>query len=57
LMHGDRHGVQIVPLGIADKIPAAAKQLLDKEQRLIALCHSADFTVEKLRAGVKKTIS
>jgi 4-hydroxy-4-methyl-2-oxoglutarate aldolase len=57
LMHGDRHGVQTVPLDIAGKIPAAAKQLLEKEQRLIALCHSADFTVEKLREGVKKTIS
>jgi 4-hydroxy-4-methyl-2-oxoglutarate aldolase len=57
LIHGDRHGVQTVPRDIADKIPAAAKQLLEKEQRLIALCHSADFTIEKLREGVKKTIS
>ncbi|HYL69453.1 MAG TPA: RraA family protein [Candidatus Limnocylindria bacterium] len=57
LIHGDRHGVQTVPLGIADKIPAVAEQLLEKEQRLIALCHSKDFTVEKLREGVKKTDS
>jgi 4-hydroxy-4-methyl-2-oxoglutarate aldolase len=57
LIHGDRHGVQTVPQEIADKISAAARQLLENEQRLIALCHSADFTIEKLREGVKKTIA
>jgi 4-hydroxy-4-methyl-2-oxoglutarate aldolase len=56
LIHGDRHGVQTVPQEIADKIPAAAKQILEKEQALIALCHSPNFTIDKLRAGVKKTI-
>jgi regulator of RNase E activity RraA len=56
LIHGDRHGVQTVPQEIADKIPAAAKQILQKEQALIALCHSPNFTIDKLRAGVKKTI-
>jgi regulator of RNase E activity RraA len=57
LIHGDRHGVQTVPREIADKIPAVAKQLLEKEQQLIALCRSTKFTVEKLREGVKKTIT
>jgi 4-hydroxy-4-methyl-2-oxoglutarate aldolase len=57
LIHGDQHGVQTVPRDIADKIPAAAKQLLEKEQQLIELCRSTDFTVEKLREGVKKTIT
>jgi 4-hydroxy-4-methyl-2-oxoglutarate aldolase len=57
LIHGDRHGVQTVPRDVADKIPAVAKQLLEKEQQLIALCRSTDLTVEKLREGVKKTIT
>jgi 4-hydroxy-4-methyl-2-oxoglutarate aldolase len=57
LIHGDRHGVQTVPRDIADKIPAVAKQLLAKEQQLIALCRSSDFTIEKLREGVKKNIA
>jgi 4-hydroxy-4-methyl-2-oxoglutarate aldolase len=57
LIHGDRHGVQTVPRDIAARVPAAAEQLLEKEQRLIALCHSANFTIEKLREGVKQTIS
>jgi 4-hydroxy-4-methyl-2-oxoglutarate aldolase len=55
LIHGDVHGVQTVPLEIANKIPGAARELLEKEQRLIALCHSAGFTVEKLREEVKKS--
>jgi 4-hydroxy-4-methyl-2-oxoglutarate aldolase len=57
LIHGDPHGVQTVPRDIADKIPAVAKQLLEKEQQLIALCRSLDFTIEKLREGVKKNIA
>lgn len=57
LIHGDRHGVQTIPRDIADKIPAVAKRLLEEERRLIALCQAEDFTVEKLREGVKKTNS
>jgi len=57
LIHGDRHGVQTIPREIADKIPAVAKHLLERERQLIALCRSTDFTVEKLREGVKKTIT
>jgi 4-hydroxy-4-methyl-2-oxoglutarate aldolase len=57
LIHGDRHGVQTVPIDIAGKIPGVARQLLEKEQRLIALCRSAGVTPEKLREGVKETKS
>lgn len=55
LLHGDIHGVQTVPLEIANKIPGAARQILEKEQRLIGLCQSPAFAVEKLREEVKKT--
>jgi 4-hydroxy-4-methyl-2-oxoglutarate aldolase len=57
LIHGDWHGVQTVPIDIAGKIPGVARQLLEKEQRLIALCRSAGVTPEKLREGVKETKS
>ena len=50
LLHGDLHGVQSVPMAIAPLIPATAQRLRAREQTLIALCRSADFTVEKLRA-------
>jgi len=57
LIHGDRHGVQTVPMGIAGKIPGAARALSEKERRLIAVCRSAGVTPEKLREGVKETKS
>jgi 4-hydroxy-4-methyl-2-oxoglutarate aldolase len=53
LIHADRHGVQTVPLDIAEKVPAAAREILEKRKDIIGLCQSADFTVEKLRKAVR----
>jgi 4-hydroxy-4-methyl-2-oxoglutarate aldolase len=50
LLHGDLHGVQSVPPVIAAQIPAAAAAISAREQALIALCSSPDFTLAKLRA-------
>lgn len=54
LLHGDRHGVQSVPLDIAAKIPSVAAELASQEQAIIHLCRSPDFSLEKLRAAVSK---
>jgi len=54
LLHGDIHGVQSVPLQIAARIPAVAAAIAEKEQELIALCHSPGFTLEQLRAAINK---
>ena len=54
LLHGDLHGVQSVPLDIAGQIPAVAEQIIAKEQELIALCQSKEFSIGKLRAAVLK---
>jgi len=43
-------GLQSVPLTIAAQIPAAAAAIRAREQALIALCRSPDFTLAKLRA-------
>ena len=53
LLHGDVHGVQTIPLEIADKIPDAAEQIIRNKARLVALCHSGEFTLDKIRAAVK----
>jgi len=50
LLHGDLHGVQSVPLSIAAQLPVAAATIAAREQTLIELCHSPDFTLAKLRA-------
>jgi 4-hydroxy-4-methyl-2-oxoglutarate aldolase len=52
LLHGDLHGVQSIPLGIAARIPAVAAQIAAREQALIALCRSPEFSLDKLRAAV-----
>jgi regulator of RNase E activity RraA len=50
LLHGDRHGVQTVPLEIAEKIPAVAQRMNGEEQGIIELCQSDGFTLEKLNS-------
>lgn len=54
LLHGDLHGVQTIPLDIAPQIPAAAARINAEEQALIALCRSPEFSIQKLRAAVKR---
>ncbi len=53
LIHGDLHGVQTIPLEIADKVPAAAHEILRRRQRLIDACRSGDFSLEKLQGIIK----
>lgn len=48
LLHGDCHGVHTIPLEIAHEIPSVAAKLAADEQRLIELCRSRDFSLEKL---------
>ena len=54
LLHGDQHGVQSIPEDIAARIPPVAAEIAAKEQALIQLCQSPEFSIEKLRAGVRK---
>src|SRR5487761_2375277 len=57
LLHGDLHGVQSIPDGIAAKIPRAAAEIIAREQELITLCQSKTFSVEKLRAAIARSRS
>jgi 4-hydroxy-4-methyl-2-oxoglutarate aldolase len=52
LLHGDRHGIQTVPIEIAQKIPAVAQKMNGEEREIIQLCQSSAFTLEKLRSDV-----
>jgi regulator of RNase E activity RraA len=52
LLHGDRHGVQTVPIEIAQKIRAVAQRMYAEEREIIELCQSGAFTLEKLRSDV-----
>jgi regulator of RNase E activity RraA len=54
LLHGDQHGIQAVPLDIAAKVPAAAARIKAREDAIIQLCQSPDFSLEKLRAAFER---
>ncbi len=49
LIHADKHGVLVVPQDIVREIPTAVKKLEAAERKIIDLCKSPEFTVEKLR--------
>lgn len=48
LLHGDKHGVTNIPLDIAPEIYRAAKEVEARERKIIELCQSPDFSIEKL---------
>jgi regulator of RNase E activity RraA len=52
LLHGDLHGVQSIPLDIVSQLPEVTAKIIAKEQALIALCRSPEFSLEKLRAAL-----
>ncbi|MGO9270654.1 MAG: RraA family protein [Terriglobia bacterium] len=53
LLHGDRHGVLTVPRQIAAEIPRVAEELRERDRRMIEVCRSPGFSVEKLRQTIK----
>ena len=55
LIHADRHGLQTVPLEVADRVPAAAREIRQRRQDLVGLRRSAGFTLEKLRQAIRDT--
>jgi 4-hydroxy-4-methyl-2-oxoglutarate aldolase len=56
LLHGDCHGVLSIPKEIAAKIPGVAARIIERERKLIALCRSSDFSLQKLRQAVKEAV-
>ncbi|GBD17268.1 4-hydroxy-4-methyl-2-oxoglutarate aldolase/4-carboxy-4-hydroxy-2-oxoadipate aldolase [bacterium HR26] len=48
LLHGDKHGVIQIPLEIAPELFRAAKEVEARERRIIEVCQSPDFSIEKL---------
>jgi len=48
LIHGDRHGVQTIPLAIAPGIPEMAAEIDRQEKELISFCQSEQFSLAGL---------
>jgi len=55
LIHGDRHGVQTIPLEIAAKVPTEASTVLAEERELIDFCRSPQFSLEELTKRLRET--
>jgi 4-hydroxy-4-methyl-2-oxoglutarate aldolase len=54
LVFGDQHGLLTIPPDLAERIPEAVERMSKTEARVIALCQSPDFSVERLRALVRE---
>jgi len=48
LLHGDRHGVQIVPPEITGKLQEAVAAITAREAELINFCQSPGFSIDEL---------
>jgi 4-hydroxy-4-methyl-2-oxoglutarate aldolase len=54
LLHGDRHGVLNVPLGVAAEIPAEASKILAEEREFTEFCRSPEFSLEELAKRMRQ---
>jgi len=50
LIHGDQHGVVMIPQAIAEQVPDAAARVDADERRIIDLCRSPEFSAERLKS-------
>jgi regulator of RNase E activity RraA len=55
LIHGDRHGVHVIPLSIAAKLPKMAAEIQRQESELVQFCHSPRFTLEELAEQMRRS--
>lgn len=54
LVHGDRHGVLTIPVGIAGAVPDEAAKLLCAEDQLKKFCRSPEFSVDRLERRLRE---
>ena len=53
LLYADMHGVVSIPLEIAARIPETASEIRAKEQEIIDLCQSPEFSLKRLLEAVQ----
>ena len=53
LLYADVHGVVSIPLDIAARVPEVASRIRAREQEIIDLCQSPEFSLEKLLKAVR----
>jgi regulator of RNase E activity RraA len=55
LIHADRHGAVVIPVDIAAKVPAAADLCARREEPILAVARSSDFSLAKLRDAIARS--
>jgi 4-hydroxy-4-methyl-2-oxoglutarate aldolase len=53
LLHGDLHGVHMIPHGAADSLAVIAEQVLREDRELFELTERKDFSVATLSAKLE----
>jgi regulator of RNase E activity RraA len=53
LLFGDEHGLQLIPMSLADALPAAVADMKVKELAVIQFCRSQEFSIDGLRTLVR----
>jgi len=48
ILHADRHGAVVVPPELARAVPAAAREVAEREARILVVARGPDCTAEKL---------
>ncbi len=48
LIHGDLHGVHVIPLSVAAELPQIAAEIRRQEGELVEFCRSSRFSLEEL---------
>ena len=51
LLHGDQHGVVVIPPEIAARVPEAAARIEARERTMIAVCQRPGVTLDELKAA------
>lgn len=54
LLHGDCHGVLKIPSDVIEGLPQAVAEIRAREAKLIRLCTSPDFSLQKLERMLKQ---
>ena len=54
LVHGDRHGVQTIPLELVSRIPEEAAKIQSRERQLIEFCRSSEFSLDQLAGRMQQ---
>jgi regulator of RNase E activity RraA len=49
LVHADHHGVVSVPPDVVERLPEAVAAVEADERKIIGLCQSRDFSVDRLK--------